>query len=358
MSRYSRHIVLSDIGQKGQDMLSNAKVLVVGAGGLGCPVLQYIAAAGIGTIGIIDFDIVEESNLQRQVLFGANSLGMNKAIAAKIRLEDLNGTISINAISERLNKRNALELFSNYDIIVDGTDNFATRYLINDTAVLTNKPVVYGAIFKYEGQLSVFNYKNGPSYRCLFPNPPKSGSIANCSEVGVLGVLPGIIGTMMANEVLKIILNFKHTLTGKLLCYNSKTTIFSTLRIHRNQTIIDDILNRTVLANEYEDSICDVSFKEISKIELSKLKNVGFIDVRENHEQPKLEISNCQVIPWSIFQTQLGLIDSSKNLVVFCQTGIRSKKAVEFLIKKGITNCFSFKGGISPLIESLKTKAL
>lgn len=204
MSRYNRHIILSDVGQIGQDKLSKAKVLVVGAGGLGCPVLQYLTAAGIGELGIIDFDVVEESNLQRQILFGTSSLGTNKALAAKNRLEDLNPTIQINAYTEKLTSKNALELFKEYDIIVDGTDNFATRYLVNDAAILTNKPIVYGAIYKFEGQVSVFNYQNGPSYRCLFPNAPKEGSVANCSEVGVLGVLPGIIGTMMANEVLKI----------------------------------------------------------------------------------------------------------------------------------------------------------
>ena len=199
MSRYNRHIILSDVGQEGQDKLLSAKVLVVGAGGLGCPVLQYLVAAGIGKIGIIDFDVIEESNLQRQILFGASSLGLNKALAAKKRLEDLNPTITINAYPKKLTPNNVLEYFDNYDIIVDGTDNFSTRYLINDAAIIKNKPVVYGAIYKFEGQVSVFNHKNGPSYRCLFPTPPKEGSVANCTEVGVLGVLPGIIGGMQAN---------------------------------------------------------------------------------------------------------------------------------------------------------------
>ena len=245
MSRYNRHIILSDVGQQGQDKLSDAKVLVVGAGGLGCPVLQYLTAAGIGTLGIIDFDIVEESNLQRQILFGTESLGTNKAIAAKKRLEDLNPTINIEAITERLTSKNALSLFKEYDLIVDGTDNFATRYLVNDTAILTNKPFVYGAIYKFEGQVSVFNYKDGPSYRCLFPIPPKEGSVANCSEVGVLGVLPGIIGTMMANEVIKIILEFDQVLSGKLLCYNSRTAESSTLKINKNQSEFDKVISQS-----------------------------------------------------------------------------------------------------------------
>src|SRR5690606_19253182 len=217
-NRYSRHIILSEIGQAGQDKLLSAKVLVIGAGGLGCPVLQYLAAAGIGTLGIIDFDVVEISNLQRQVLFGTSSLGKNKAEAAKKHLEDLNPEISIMAYAEKLTYQNALELFKNYDIIVDGSDNFETRYLVNDACIITNKPLVFGAIYKFEGQVSVFNYQNGPSYRCLFPNPPQKDTVPNCSEIGVLGVLPGIIGSMQANEVLKIILGIGSTLSGKLLC--------------------------------------------------------------------------------------------------------------------------------------------
>ena len=223
MNRYNRHIILSEIGQIGQDKLTNAKVLVVGAGGLGCPILQYLAAAGIGTLGVIDFDVVDESNLQRQILFGTSSLKQNKAIAAKKRLEDLNDTITINAYPYQLDYQNALDLLIQYDIVVDGSDNFETRYLVNDACIITNKPLVFGAIYKFEGQLAVFNYENGPSYRCLFPNPPKKDSVPNCSEIGVLGVLPGIIGTMQANEVLKIILSIGNTLSGKLFCFNALT---------------------------------------------------------------------------------------------------------------------------------------
>lgn len=354
MSRYNRHIILSDVGQLGQDKLSSAKVLVIGAGGLGCPVLQYLAAAGIGKLGIIDFDIVEESNLQRQVLFGTSSLGMNKAIAAKKRLEDLNQTISIDAISEKLTTENALQLFKQYDIVVDGSDNFATRYLVNDAAILTGKPLVYGAIYKFEGQVSVFNYQDGPSYRCLFPNPPKQGSVANCSEVGVLGVLPGIIGTMMANEVIKIILGFEHVLSGKLLCYNSKTAEISTLKVNSNQSEFDKILNNEILSDVYESETCETSIKDISEEELAILSNIQFVDVREPHEQPKLDMTNCIEIPLGELESKLSLLDTDKAQVVICQSGIRSKKAVEILIKQGFKNSFSFKGGVLPLLEALK----
>ncbi len=191
MDRYSRHIILSEIGREGQDKLSEAKVLVVGAGGLGCPVLQYLTAAGIGTLGIIDFDVVEVSNLQRQILFGSASIGQNKATAAKDRLSDLNNTVVINAYPYRLNYQNALELFEQYDLIVDGTDNFETRYLINDAAVLTDKSIVFGGLYKFQGQVSVFNYDDGPTYRCAFPSKPKKDSVPNCSEVGVLGCFTG-----------------------------------------------------------------------------------------------------------------------------------------------------------------------
>ena len=354
MSRYSRHIILSDVGQQGQDKLSNAKVLVIGAGGLGCPVLQYLAAAGIGTLGIIDFDVVEESNLQRQVLFGTSSIGDNKAIAAKKRLEDLNLTIKIEAISKRFTTENALQLFNEYDIVVDGSDNFATRYLVNDAAILTSKPFVYGAIYKFEGQVSVFNYNNGPSYRCLFPNPPKEGSVANCSEVGVLGVLPGIIGTMMTNEVIKIILGFDHVLSGKLLCYNSRTANISTLKVNINQSEIDKILKHKKLIDTYENDSCNFSVNEISEHELSEINNIQFVDVREPHEQPKLEITSCIEIPLGKLESNLNLLDTDKTQVVFCQSGRRSKEAAKILLGHKFKKTYSFKEGILPLIEALK----
>jgi adenylyltransferase/sulfurtransferase len=357
MSRYNRHIILSDVGQEGQDKLLSAKVLVVGAGGLGCPVLQYLVAAGIGKIGIIDFDVIEESNLQRQILFGASSLGLNKALAAKKRLEDLNPTITINAYPKKLTPNNVLEYFDNYDIIVDGTDNFSTRYLINDAAIIKNKPVVYGAIYKFEGQVSVFNHKNGPSYRCLFPTPPKEGSVANCTEVGVLGVLPGIIGGMQANEVIKIVLDFDHVLSGKLLCYNSRTTKTSTLNITKSETEFKKVIvKKNDFKNNYQDLSCEITMPEISAETVFQLDNVQFIDVRELHEQPQLKMENCLQIPLGTLMQNLYEINSNKNNIFFCQTGIRSKTAVELLQKHKINNCYSLKGGVSTIINQLKIK--
>ena len=355
MGRYNRHIILSEIGQKGQDKISNAKILVVGAGGLGCPVLQYLAAAGIGTIGIIDFDIVTESNLQRQVLFGTSSLGKNKAIAAKERLIDLNNTITILTYTEKLTHKNAVDLFNAYDIIIDGTDNFETRYLINDASVISNKPLVYGGIYKFEGQVSVFNFQNGPSYRCLFPTPPKEGTIPNCSEIGVLGVLPGIIGSMQANEVLKIILDLGNVLSGKLLCYNALTAQTNTLIINKSEFEIDKVLSKKEeFTSIVEDINCNFSPPEISIKEAFQKNNVQFIDVREHHELPKIKDLNPTQIPLSEFENNLDKIDSKKEKIIFCQVGIRSKTAVSILQKNNINNSYSVKEGASEILAYMK----
>ncbi len=357
MDRYNRHIILSEIGQTGQDKLSKAKVLVVGAGGLGCPILQYLTAAGVGTIGIIDFDVVETSNLQRQVLFGSSSLGQNKADAAKNRLSDLNDSITIISYPEKLTFQNAIELFNQYDIIVDGTDNFETRYLINDACVITNKPSVFGAIFKFQGQVAVFNYNNGPTYRCAFPNMSKQGEVPNCSEVGVLGVLPGIIGTMQANEVLKIILGIGEVLSGKLLCYDALTNKFFTIKVNRLDKEIKNILkNRDDFNKRKMDSVCKVeNFKNSIKEFLNK-ENVQFIDVREINEQPRVEGVPVTSIPLSSFLEHLDLINSDKKKAIFCQSGIRSKMAVFILNKHNIHDCYSINEGASEIIEILNNR--
>ncbi|WP_298900475.1 HesA/MoeB/ThiF family protein [uncultured Psychroserpens sp.] len=359
MNRYSRHIILEEIGAHGQKKLNQAKVLVVGAGGLGCPVLQYLAAAGVGTIGIIDHDVVEESNLQRQILYGTSNLGQSKAIVAKQRLLDLNDTIIIEAFVEMLTHKNAISHFLNYDIIVDGTDNFATRYLINDAAVIANKPVVYGAIYKFEGQVSVFNYKNGPNYRCLFPNPPSKNDIPNCAEVGVLGVLPGIIGSMQANEVLKIILGFKNVLSGKLFCYNSKTTKSFTISIEKqSNTKLKDIEKiKTNFQNQSIDQICDTIVAKTTIEDAIKKKNSLFIDVRESHELPKAEHLVHTNIPLSLLENELSSIDKTKTIILFCQSGIRSATAASIMLKHNFTNCYSLENGIEAIQNYFKINA-
>ncbi|MEZ4874176.1 MAG: HesA/MoeB/ThiF family protein [Flavobacteriaceae bacterium] len=352
MERYSRHMVLDEVGPQGQQKLSLAKVLVVGAGGLGCPVLQYLAASGIGSLGIIDFDVVETSNLQRQVLFGTQSLGMNKALAAKERLLDLNPTITVVAYPEKLTSANILTIAKEYEIIVDGSDNFATRYLINDAAVLLGLPVVYGSIYKFEGQVSVFNYQNGPSYRCLFPTPPKQDSVPNCSEVGVLGVLTGIIGTLQANEVLKIVLDLGTSLSGKLLCYNSKTNVFTQLTIPRIPAEIEKVKSDTLQENE-EAVFCSNNSLEISAKNALEMKEVVFLDVREPHERPKIQHPNAMHIPLRELEHHLQTIPSEKTIACFCQSGIRSITAVQLLQKNNISKCYSIQGGVFELTKVL-----
>ncbi|MBC3759655.1 HesA/MoeB/ThiF family protein [Hyunsoonleella sp. SJ7] len=356
MSRYNRHIILSEIGQKGQDKISKAKVLVIGAGGLGCPVLQYLVAAGVGTLGIIDFDVVERSNLQRQVLYGTSSLGKNKALAAKERLEDLNDDIIIHAYPEALTYQNAIDLFKQYDIIVDGSDNFETRYLVNDACIITNKPLVFGAIYKFEGQVSVFNYKNGPSYRCLFPSPPQKDAVPNCSEIGVLGVLPGIIGSMQANEVLKIILGLGDVLSGKLLCYNALKSQISTLKIKRNHDIINQVLNSKHNFEQQELSINCEQNEVVSIQDIIQKENILIIDVREIHEQPKIEELSVISIPLSVLEHKFQSLKNNREKYFFCKSGMRSKKAVQLLKEKGIKNCFSIKEGASEILKTSQNR--
>ena len=352
MKRYSRHIALNEIGIKGQNKISNAKVLVIGAGGLGCPSLQYLAAAGIGTLGIVDFDEVEESNLQRQVLYGKSSLGINKAIAAKTRLQDLNDSICINAYPFKLTSLNALELFKAYNIIVDGTDNFQSRYLICDASIISNRPVVFGSIYKFEGQVSVFNYQNGPTYRCLFPKHPSPEDALNCSYIGVLGVLPGIVGSIQANEVLKIILEFKEVLSGKLYCYNAKTNASQTISVAKNVQLFSQIKGMPL--KEIQTQICTNKNNEISIEEAIQKENSLFLDVRELNEKPNLPIHNYQRIPLKNIAENLDKINPKKEIIVFCQSGMRSKHAVQILRENNFDKTYSLSDGATALLMQLK----
>lgn len=355
MNRYNRHIILSEIGQEGQDRLSEARVLVVGAGGLGCPILQYLAAAGVGTIGIIDYDVVDISNLQRQILYGSASIGQNKALAAKSRLTDLNNTITINAYPQELTFQNAIGLFNQYDIIVDGTDNFETRYLINDASLLSNKPLVFGAIYKFQGHVSVFNYNSGPTYRCTFPKKPKKDAVPNCSEVGVLGVLPGIIGTIQANEVLKIILGIGEVLSGKLYCYNALTNQATTLTVKRNESEIQKVLlNKNEFNRQFLNIRCKVDMEEISIRDLLHKPEIRLIDVREQQEQPRVKDPRVIRIPLSEIEQHLDKIDDDKVKAVFCQSGIRSREAISIFKGYHIYNCYNLREGAADIIRHLK----
>lgn len=358
IERYNRHIQLEQVGIEGQKKLKQAKVLVIGAGGLGCPALQYLSAAGIGELGIIDFDTVDNSNLQRQILFNTSLIGVNKAIAAKEQLEKLNPLISITAYPEKLNHLNAVELFKKYDLIVDGTDNFNTRYLINDAALLAHKPYVYGAIHRFEGQVSVFNYKGGPSYRCLFPKLPKKNAIPSCEQAGVLGILPGIIGSYQANEVLKIVLGIGNVLSEKLMlinCLNNSTTF---IQVKRQENQIEKVINSGRLSNYDEYCESNSLNKDVKNISAKELlndidnKDCIFLDVREIHETPKVNALNGLNIASSKILDNLDQLDRRQTTIVYCQSGIRSSQVIALLQQEhGFTNLINLEGGINKWLQ-------
>ena len=352
--RYIRHIQLDEVGSSGQQKLGNAKVLVIGAGGLGCPILQYLATSGIGTLGIVDHDIVSLSNLHRQILYTTADIGKNKALVAQQKLQELNSEINIKAHSVALTVENCLDILKAYDIVVDGTDNFVTRYLINDACLLLDKPMVFGALYKFEGQVSVFNYKNGPSYRCLFPNPPAAGEVPNCNEIGVLGVLPGIIGLLQANEVLKIILEIGQVLSGQILYINTLNYQQRILRFSRNEALINSIKKKAKPEAVATDDCIFAS--SISLQVLEDIESVLWIDVRELGETPILKAANILKIPLSNFRLTPEIQNDGRRKIFFCQSGIRSKKATQMAIEKGVSNSFSLKEGAPELQYWLKQK--
>ena len=342
MSRYSRQTILPEVGIIGQAKLTAASVLVVGAGGLGSPVLLYLAAAGVGRLGIIDADKVDVTNLQRQVLYVTEDEGQSKAETAAKRLSALNPEINIDTYPVWLSKDNALEIFSSYDIIVDGSDNFATRYLVNDACVMLNKPLVFGSIFKFEGQVSVFNYKGGPTYRCLFPEPPAAGEVPNCSEIGVIGVLPGIIGTLQANEVIKIILEKGDVLSGVLYMYDALSNDIQKLKVFK-----DPVASVVTELGTYEE-VCETS-PDIDKKTFDAWieKNVVYqlIDVREPHEFEQKNIGG-ELIPMNTIKDNLNRIREDIPVIVHCQMGGRSRKIVDFLYEKGFKNVYNLRNGL------------
>ncbi|TXD48437.1 HesA/MoeB/ThiF family protein [Polaribacter sp. IC073] len=339
--QYDRHLILDKIGEEGQLKLKKAKVLVIGAGGLGCPVLQYLTAAGVGTIGIIDDDLVAQSNLQRQVLYTMDDIGFSKAKTAAKRLSRLNPFVKFNVYQQKLTRENAISLFNTYDIMVDGSDNFSTRYLANDASVITNKPLVYGAIFKFEGQVSVFNYNGSATYRCLYPTPPNPEESPNCSEIGVLGVLPGIIGSLQANETIKIICGIGTVLANKLLMYDSLQMRQMVLKFERD---LKSEIN--ALETDYDFFCGIVSNEEISleEFHINKEK-YNLLDVRENWERDAYHIGG-QHIPLGELLIRINEVYKNKDLVVYCKSGIRSKKAIDILLKNNYNSkIYNLKGG-------------
>ena len=344
--RYDRHLTLPEFGEKAQLKLKNAKVLVVGAGGLGSPILLYLAAVGVGYIGIIDGDVVDVSNLQRQVLFNTSDIGINKAEVAAIRLQLQNNLIKIKYYPFLLTNNNALDLFSEYDVIVDGTDNFATRYLCNDAAVITKKPLIHGSIFKFEGQVSVFNYQNGPTYRCLFPEPPSLGSVPSCSEIGVLGVLPGIIGSYQALETIKIITGVGEPLSGKLLCINTLNNSQQVLEFEKDleHSKVDQLLDNYEYFCGFNALVKEISYTA-AKL-LLDAPDYQLIDVREITEYENYNIGGLN-LPLSTWDFELS--NQSKTPIFICQKGIRSKNAAQQFSEHLNQHSYSIVGGIEDL---------
>ena len=355
-NRYSRHLLLPEIGQPGQQKLKAARVLVIGCGGLGCPVLQYLAAAGVGTLGLLDFDTVDDSNLQRQVLYATADVGRPKAVVAAEKLRAQNPFILVQPHQMLLSAANALALFRAYDIVVDCSDNFATRYLVNDACVVLGKPLVFGAIFKFEGQVTVLNYQHGPTYRCLYPQPPAAGDAPNCAEIGVLGVLPGLVGTMQATEALKIILELGEVLSGRLLLIDALSMRFQTIRF-RAVAIYQQL---TELAADYA-AFCGeaplvaaplaaVIAPEISAEELKAWQQSGrplqLLDVREPHEHARRHIGG-QLIPLGQLAEQLASLAPNVPVVVHCASGVRSQKAAQLLQTHGFAEVYSLRGGLA-----------
>ncbi len=360
-SRYDRHLIMPEVGPEGQKKLKNASVLCVGAGGLGSPLALYLAAAGVGRIGIVDFDVVDESNLQRQILHDTPSVGTSKLASAKKRLLALNPFISVETHELRLTSANAVELFQRYDIVVDGTDNFATRYLVNDACVLTGKPNVYGSIFRFEGQLSVFALKNGPCYRCLYPEPPPPGLVPSCAEAGVLGVLPGVIGTLQALEALKLILGIGRPLSGRLMLYDALEQSWRTLKVKKNISCPVCSENPTITAPIDYEAFCglkekpmtipDISVQDL-KAKLDRKEKFVLLDVREPHEYEIAKIPGSTLIPLGKLPERFGELDKNLPLIVHCKMGGRSARAVQFLREKGF-DAVNVAGGINAWSQSI-----
>ncbi|MBI59663.1 molybdenum cofactor biosynthesis protein MoeB [bacterium] len=350
LSRYSRHLILPEVGKSGQETLKASSVLVVGAGGLGCPLLTYLAAAGVGTLGIIDFDVVDESNLQRQVLYTTLDIGKPKVDIAKQKLLALNPYIQVNTYQEPLTSDNALDLFSKYDVIADGTDNFATRYLVNDACVLSGKPNVYGSIFRFEGQVTVFNYQNGPNYRCLYQEPPPPGLVPSCAEGGVLGVLPGVVATLQSNEVIKVLLNIGNVASGRLILFDALQLSFREVGIKkRNDYKITELIDYNqfcgVTMDQENSNVNDITVYDL-KEKLDNQEEFQLIDVREPHEYDICAIEPSTLIPLGELEEKLDSLDKSKSFVIHCKSGGRSARAVMLMQEKGFGDVVNLAGGI------------
>jgi len=371
LARYNRHIIIPDFGLEAQQKLKAAKVLVIGSGGLGSPALLYLAAAGVGTIGIADFDVVDDSNLQRQVLFGVSEVGSPKVEAAKRRLEELNPFITLVVYNTQITSDNALNIIKDYGVVADGTDNFPTRYLVNDACVLLDIPNVYASVFQFEGQVSVFNYRNpggelGPNYRDLYPAPPPPGMVQSCAEGGVLGVLPGIIGSMQALEVIKVITGVGETLSGRFFIYDALSFETKTFKIKRNPGNPLNGTHPTITGLIDYEQFCGIKavekpVKEISAKELSvwqaSSEPFQLIDVREPDEYELMNIGG-ELMPLTTIADYAERIAKDKKVVIYCKMGSRSANAIRMLENKfGFQNLYNLKGGIITYLDEIRPES-
>lgn len=359
--RYSRHLILPEVGMEGQLKLKQAKVLLVGTGGLGAPMALYLGAAGVGTLGLVDFDVVDHTNLQRQVIHGTSDVGRKKIDSAEATIRDINPNVNVVRHEVALTSDNALDIIRGYDIVADGTDNFPTRYLVNDACVLLRKPNAYGSIFRFEGQASVFAMEDGPCYRCLYPEPPPPGLVPSCAEGGVLGILPGVIGLIQATEVVKLILGKGETLKGRLVLYDALNMKFRELKLRRNPEcpVCGDHPTVTKLIDYQE--FCGIPQQAaapkpeatLQEIEVTELKekidrgdNFVLVDVREPHEWQIAKIPTAKLIPLNDVAKRMGELNPADEIVVHCRSGVRSAKAAKLLLENGFKNVKNLKGGI------------
>ena len=356
--RYSRHLMLPEMGVEGQERLKNSSVLCIGAGGLGSPIALYLAAAGVGRLGIIDFDVVEFSNLQRQIIHTTSDVGRPKLTSAREKLEAINPHVRVEAHEARLSSENALELFREYDVIADGTDNFPTRYLVNDACILTGKPNVYGSIFRFEGQASVFGVPGGPCYRCLYPEPPPAGLVPSCAEGGVLGVLPGMVGTIQATEAIKLLLGIGRPLVGRLLLFDALELNFREVRLRPDpgcpmcgeHRTIDRLIDYEQFCGvgqieEEEKELVEVTPTQLQQ-ELEAGRDLVILDVRNPYEIEICRIEDSVVIPLSELMNRVDELDPEREMVVHCRSGARSARAIEQLQGHGFSRMRNLKGGI------------
>jgi sulfur-carrier protein adenylyltransferase/sulfurtransferase len=363
--RYSRHLIMPEVGMQGQQKLKAAKVLCIGAGGLGSPLSLYLTAAGVGTLGIVDFDVVDYTNLQRQIIHTTDDVGRKKLDSAAEKLKAINPFLNLQTFETKLTSANALDLFREFDIVADGTDNFPTRYLVNDACVLTGKPNVYGSIFRFEGQASVFATEDGPCYRCLYPEPPPPGLVPSCAEGGVLGILPGLVGVIQATETIKLILGAGESLAGRLLLVDSLSMKFRELKLRKNPDCPVCGKNPTITKLIDYEEFCGIRGQEepagndIPSISVEELKqkmdakaDIFILDVREPHEY---QICNLKgyLIPVGDLPKRVNELDSSREIIAHCKMGGRSAKAVNFLRRSGFKKVYNLTGGITAWAEKV-----